>query len=230
MFWQEPEDEAVFRVPENIVDLNYRLDGKRLPLDHAQALSDALHRALPWLDEEPLAGIHSIHVAESGNGWYRPTDTENEVLHLSRRTRLSLRLPRERIEQAGQLSGATLDIDGFTLGIGEAQIKPLSDLGTLFARYVVAPGAADENEFLANCAAALKAMEIPVRRLMAGRMSTIRTNDEPLTARTLMIADLPPPATVKLQQLGLGPGRKLGCGLFIPHKGIEAVSKTKDQQ
>lgn len=229
MFWQEPEDEAAFQVPDDIVDLNFRLEGKRLPLDHAQALSNAVHLALPWLATESEAGIHSIHVAESGNGWYRPTDSENELLHLSRRTRLTLRLPKKRVAEAEALCGRTLDVAGYALGIGDAQVKLLSDLGTLFARYVADPQAADESEFLVNCAAALQAMGIPVRRLMAGRQSTIQSDQGPLTARTLMIADLPIPATIKLQQRGLGPGRKLGCGLFIPHKGIEAVSTTKDQ-
>jgi hypothetical protein len=33
---------------------------------------------------------------------------------------------------------------------------------------------------------------------------------------------------VKVQQLGLGPHRKLGCGLFIPHKGIAPVKQTDE--
>ena len=39
-----------------------------------------------------------------------------------------------------------------------------------------------------------------------------------------MLADLLPEDSVKLQEVGLGPARKLGCGLFMPQKDIKAVN------
>jgi hypothetical protein len=41
--------------------------------------------------------------------------------------------------------------------------------------------------------------------------------------RSLMVADLASEDAIKLQQEGIGPGRKFGCGLFLPQKGIKAV-------
>lgn len=35
------------------------MQAKRLPLDHAWLLSQALQQHLPWLTHEPLAGIHT---------------------------------------------------------------------------------------------------------------------------------------------------------------------------
>ena len=58
-----------------------------------------MHAALPWLADDDRAGVHLIHVAESGNGWMRPEDAENEMLYLSRRTKMTLRLPKEYIEE-----------------------------------------------------------------------------------------------------------------------------------
>jgi len=46
--------------------------------------------------------------------------------------------------------------------------------------------------------------------------------------RSLMLADLTVEEAVKLQQQGLGADRKLGCGLFIPHKGINPVKQVLD--
>jgi len=43
-----------------------------------------------------------------------------------------------------------------------------------------------------------------------------------------MIADLEVEESLRLQQKGLGPYRYLGCGLFIPHKGIDDIRKKKD--
>jgi CRISPR/Cas system CSM-associated protein Csm4 (group 5 of RAMP superfamily) len=39
-----------------------------------------------------------------------------------------------------------------------------------------------------------------------------------------MLADLELEESLKLQEAGLGPGRKLGCGLFLPQKGIKPVN------
>jgi hypothetical protein len=38
-----------------------------------------------------------------------------------------------------------------------------------------------------------------------------------------MIADLTSQDSITLQEQGLGEGRKIGCGLFVPHKDIKAV-------
>ena len=94
MFWQEKTPDKPYRVPDDIVDLAFRIDCRCLPLEHAHALSVALHEALPWLEDESRAGIHLIHGAESGNGWMRPEDPQSEVLYVSRRTRMTLRLPK----------------------------------------------------------------------------------------------------------------------------------------
>ncbi|MEK7716319.1 MAG: type I-MYXAN CRISPR-associated protein Cas6/Cmx6 [Pseudomonadota bacterium] len=43
-----------------------------------------------------------------------------------------------------------------------------------------------------------------------------------------MLADLAVEESVKLQQQGLGTDRKLGCGLFIPHKDIKDLRPVLD--
>jgi len=68
---------------------------------------------------------------------------------------------------------------------------------------------------------------IAPKKMMAGRKHVIQTTDGPLPSRMLMLAELELDASLRLQKEGLGPGRKLGCGIFIPHKGIEAVNKAQ---
>ena len=94
-------------------------------------------KVLPWLEEEPVAGIHSIHGAASGNGWERPGRESGELLNLSRRTRLVLRVPIHRAAETARLCGQRLDIDGCVLAVGAWQPRPLKPADTLFARYVV---------------------------------------------------------------------------------------------
>ena len=52
--------------------------------------------------------------------------------------------------------------------------------------------------------------------------------EELVMTRSLMLAELQPEESIRLQEDGLGPLRHMGCGIFIPHKGIEAVKKTVD--
>ena len=94
--WLEDEDNSSKRISDDVVDLNFSIKCKALPLDHAQALGDVLQGVLPWLKDEAHAGLHLVHGAESGNGWQRP---EKGLLYLSKRTKFSLRLPQARLER-----------------------------------------------------------------------------------------------------------------------------------
>ena len=226
MYWNDDKDKAPgFAIPDDVVDLAYKIGCPTIPLDHAHSLSSALLEALPWLSEEEYAGIHLIHGAASGNGWFRPEDTENELLHLSRRTRMRLRIPKHRLPEAQALSGETLDIEGHPLEIGKSDVFQLSSLPTLFSRYVITREELDETQFLEEVAEQLMALDIPCRKMLGGITHTLNFADGPVFTRSLMVADLEPEQSVRLQQVGLGEGRTRGCGLFLPHKGIEAVKK-----
>ncbi len=229
MYWNDAQEKKPeFVIPDDVIDLAFRIDCPTLPLDHAHALSTALLKILPWLGDERYAGVHLIHGATSGNGWYRPEDTANELLHLSRRTRMRLRIPKHRLEEAKQLSGQRLEIDGHALNVGASEVFLLSSLSTLFARYVISAEDDDENAFLEQAARELQAIGIECRKMLGGISHTLRFPDGPLHTRSLMVAELEPAQSVRLQQLGLGAGRSIGCGLFLPHKGIKPVNDASE--
>jgi CRISPR-associated protein Cas6 len=235
MFWEQEKDEnAPYVVPDEVVDLVYTISCKCLPLDHAYSFSTALREALPWIDTEARVGVHLIHGAESGNGWMRPEDSDNALLYLSRRSRMMLRVPKHRIEDARALTGQTLNIDGYTLAVGESKVKLFSTLPTQFARYVVVPegiGRDDESAFMQVAVEQLRELDIKVRKMLCGRAHAIQHPGGAIQTRSVMLADLEAEEAVTLQQHGIGPHRTLGCGLFIPHKGIKAVHEmTADKK
>lgn len=222
-YWHDDGPRAApYAVPEDVVDVAYRIACRELPVDHVHALASALQAALPWLASAEHAGVHPIHGAESGNGWQRP-QAPDDVLHLSRRTRLRLRLPAERVAAARALVGTTLQVAGRALAVGEMAVRPLRSSATLFSRYVASAQAADEAAFLVEVAEQLRAIDVPAHRLLAGRLHALRFPGGPVRARSLLVAGLAPPESVRLQEHGLGRGRASGCGLFVPHRGIEAV-------
>ncbi len=231
MFWQDDDDATEPNGADDVVDVLFALQCRALPVDHAYALSRALLEAVPWLATAEAA-IHTIHVAGSQNGWERPSHSVDEELLLSRRTKLSIRVPEERVADLKHaLEGHTYRIGDSKLSVGTGKPRRLSKETTLFARYVSAPAdldpaGLDEDAFLRWAAETLKAqLDVRVRKALCGKQTDLSTPDGPIATRSLLLADLKPEESLRLQQQGLGPHRLMGCGIFIPHKGIDAVHK-----
>jgi len=230
MFWQDEKRPADFAVPDDVVDVVFSVDCRELPVDHAHSLSTAIRRAAPWISEEAEIGVHTVHVAGSQNGWERPAHGTETRLLLSKRTKLTIRAPKHAVDRLSHdLCGAALDVDGCPLKIREARTRLLSKQGTLRARYVVAESVDESDEaFLSRMARELGALGIRVRRALCGRTNLLMTPAGPIATRSLMLADLSPDESVLLQRRGLGPLRQMGCGIFIPHKGIDSVRGAED--
>lgn len=227
MYWQEDDKKNDISTSDKVVDVSYKIECKQIPTCHAWELSQALYQALPWIKEEPELGVHQIHGATSGNGWERPPD--GELIHLSKRTRMHLRIPASRIAEAGELVGQILDIAGHEVAVGKMASKSIDPFSTLFARYIVAPAGMSEEEFLMWVVDELKARDIQARKLLCGIGHAFEANGEKIETRSLMIADMDKLTSVLLQEAGVGLHRHLGCGIFIPHKGIKAVGEAEDK-
>ena len=222
MFWRENDStEAVYRVPDDIVDLVFRLRGQNLDIDHAYALAQALREHLrPEICDS--IGVHGIRLAESGNGWNRPQQPDAE-LPLSRRARLIIRVHRDQADEVRDLSARRLQIGHQPVDVGDSSERKLSALGTLHARAIRCEPEQSEEAFLREIAEQIAALGIEVSKMICGRQGFIRTGDGSLFTRSLMVADLKPEESVRLQQQGIGDSHFFGCGIFVPHKGIDAV-------
>lgn len=204
---------------EEVVDAAFAIECRSLPVDHAFALSAAVQAALPWFADEPQAGLHTVHGAASGAGWKRP-EGEDALLQLSHRTRLVLRLPESRLQDAAALTGRTLDVAGFPMRVGRLSPRPLLRIASLFSRSVIFEGAADEPAFVAAAIEGLRALGVEASAMLCGRDVTLVTPQRTYRARSLMVTVATPAQSLALQRHGLGEARKLGCGLFIPHKDV----------
>lgn len=222
MHWQVDEDDIdQYVLPDDVVDLQFAIDCKTLPVDHAYPLSMAIQRALPWFAEDEVAALHLIHGADSGNGWERP-EGAGDLIYLSRRTKLTLRLPAQRVEEAQLLCGQTLDVDGSLISVGEATRRQLSVTASLYSRHaVVAPGE-DEDVFLQRTIGEMRAMGLRFGKALCGKEHRLGVPGTALVTRSLLVADLKFDDAVTLQQRGVGAKahKKLGCGLFIAHKSV----------
>jgi CRISPR-associated protein Cas6 len=223
-----------------LVELAFELrcSGPALPAGHHPRLVAALDRACPGWADVPGSGVHELHLAAGGL--------------LSRRTRLVARVARAALDRlAGPqgLAASPLDLGGdLTLTLHRPQARELLPWTTLYAHFVTlevglatpvgvdpvdpAAAAVAELAFMQAATRGLRALAIRGRVIcgrrqqregpwsLAGSGQALPTR---LAGHSLMVDQLGAADAQRLLEHGLGLHRRLGCGLFVPHKSAAAV-------
>ncbi|MXZ80958.1 MAG: type I-MYXAN CRISPR-associated protein Cas6/Cmx6 [Gammaproteobacteria bacterium] len=229
MLWKEKTPGRSGRMADRVQDFSFRIACRELPVDHAWALRERIVGILPWLVDEPKAAIHSVHAASSANGWIRPSLESGSMIQLSRRTRLYLRLPAHRIEDARALCGKEFTVSGCTMRIGDFEPRSLAPSSTLFTRSMDAAEVEDEEVFTDIVVGSLEELGVYPSKMLCGLMHGISHGNGCIKARSVLLADLEPRESIRIQQRGLGKNGLLGCGIFLPHKSLDAVyDKSRD--
>ncbi len=222
--WEEDE-KVLLKDSSQMIDIAFHIKCKTLPYDHAYELSQAITKLLPWMDKIEHAGIQTLHGPDSGNGWVR---SENEEIFLSKRTRLLLRVPRSEINKTQKIEGSTIKVSGSEIIIGKSVVKSFLVVRDLICRFVLCEGIQTEEEFLSDIKNELKNNNILIKKAICGKSKSLTINGNKKYTRSLMIADLSKENSILLQDLGVGKGRIFGCGIFLPHKSIDAVANFKE--
>lgn len=196
---------------DETVDAVFPLEGLALRRDHAQSLRQALRERLSWLGEDFRTGIHPVKVVQGGD----------ESALLPRRARLLIRVSKQRYDDLTHLAGAELNVDGHLVHLGTPHARELEPHATMYA-YRVAAESDDELPFMAAVNAELAELAIGGERV-CGKRHTLEVSGAVLNTFSLMLHQLSPEQSLRLQQHGLGPHRLLGCGIFVPHKSAAAV-------
>lgn len=193
----------------SMVDLAFAIAGEAPPREYRRELATALLQRLPWLADRPGSGVHRLNVSAGAQAL------------LSQRTRLTLRVPRERAEAAAALEGTQLALGPATLRVGAAQQRELLPWGTLYAHFVVAAEADDDElAFLQAVDAELAALGVACRPI-CGRAHVLESGV--LRGYSLMLDQLSAADSLRVLETGVGAHRRLGCGLFVPHRSAAAV-------
>ena len=208
------EDKDVGSEVENaaVTDIQFEIQGNRLPKDHSYALFLELSRLLPWLATEEMVGIHAIHGSDIGQG----------ELILNRRAKLVVRVPKTRSSDLMALTGGCIRIGENDLTIGKGKARSLSLHIPLYA-HCVTTGSDEEVAFAKDVIRLLDEMRVSCR-FICGRRQIITTATGKASGYSLMLHDLPLEQAIMVQEVGLGSNRTIGCGIFIPHKSINALS------
>lgn len=199
---------------DGVTDIMFSLRGGTVMPDYAAPLWQALRASLPWLAEEPAAAIHPLARVSRGQ----------DSLFLGRHTRLILRLPQRRVAEAFELCGRILDIGASAkLEVGVASLRPLRPAAVQYSPLVTL-GNATEADFLVEAERLLSGIGIDCH-LVCGKAQALpgEESEGMLRGYSLMLHGLTLEHSLRIQHAGLGAGRKLGCGIFVPHKTVAAV-------
>ncbi len=192
-----------------MTDVRFDLEGRFVPEGYAFPLWGEVTRILPELEDFELAGILPLKGAASGEGMLLP-----------RRAKLALRIPTSFVRNALELSGKTLDIEGNPLHVGTGNPREIEAHPTLRSQFVASEKI--ETDFLKEVETQLEKLEVSCKWI-CGRRQTLKNGETVLSGYSLAVHDLKPPASIRLQQAGLGNYRRFGCGLFVPHKTIAGL-------
>ena len=219
------EEEEKHEEKSTMVDVAFKIQCKTLPYDHISELSNAITKLVPWMLENNLAGVHTLHGPDFGNGWVR---SENDEIFLSKRTRLILRIPKANIDKIKSLEGSTINVLNNDIQIGKSIVKPFLVVRDLICRSVLCNANQTEENFLFEIKEQLSVHGISIKKAICGKAKSIQLEGQDQFTRSLMIADLPKDHSILLQDIGIGGGRIYGCGILLPHKSIDAVANFKE--
>ena len=202
---------AACLIPPDMVDVAFGLVAPTLPRDFEWPLYRAIVRVAPWLGSAHYAGIHPLRTTRTADGSHL----------VARRTRLVVRMPRDRTCAASILERASLDLGGGEAAqLGTGVLRKLAPAPTVYSSRVVT-GDADEETFSAHLLEELEALGIR-RPIVCGKRSSVALDGLEAPAFSVAVHGLGEAASLVLQCAGLGRGRAIGCGLFVPHKTIVA--------
>lgn len=186
------------------VDLAFKLMGTSIPVDHGYALYAAVNRIVPDVHDAKDIGLHPIRGRFDGNG----------CLVLSPASRLVIRVPDERIREFLKLAGKTLEVDGNRFRVGVPEIRTLRPAAALYARLVTIKGFMEVEAFIKAAKRQLETMGVTAA-LQLGERRTFRIKDKQVVGFELLATELDAEGSIKLQEVGIGGRRRMGCGVFV---------------
>jgi len=210
-----------------IVDVQFRITGKSIPVDHGYALFAGISSLIPELHDHHAVGIHPITGRLAGNRSLTITD----------RSTLTVRLPAELTAMVLPLAGKTLKIGESSLHVGVPYTRALVPCARARSRLVVIKGFMEPEPFLEAAARQLRELGVNgkphltaqsrVAETNIGRTGgthshylrrTIRIHDKEVVGFAVTVSELTAEGSVHLQEKGIGGRRRFGCGVFVPDR------------
>ncbi len=196
------------------VELSFGVVGQTLPADHGYGLYSAIAHRCPDIHEQDELSIQTIAGEPDKQG----------KIHLSRQSRLKIRLPYDpaKIGLVLPLAGQSLTIGSHTIQLEIPQIYPLQPTDKLRSRIVTIKKFQEPDSFKEAAQRQLDALGIqgtlilPLNEEGEPSRKAIKIKTYSVVGFSLIVTDLNDEDSIKLQQVGLGGKHRMGCGIFTP--------------
>jgi len=193
------------------INVQFPVEGDKLPADHGYLLYAAISQFKPELHETGWLGVEMISGMPAGDN----------LIVLPRRAALNLRIPADRFGEVIGLAGKRLETGKHAIRLGIPTARPLTPSAKLYSRLVTIRGFMEVPEFLEAANRQLAELEItaelelpPEDRSRFRRIITVK--DKKIVGFSLVAHGLSDEDSIKLQALGIGGRRAMGCGIFNP--------------
>ncbi len=194
------------------VDVGFPAIGRALPVDHGYLLFSALCSHIPQLREEPDWGVHPVpgrRVAPAR-------------LALFQHSLVQLRVPSTVLGEVMVLGGRSLRLGGHHLRLGLPSVYPLYPAQRLRSHCVTVHGHEDPARFAAALRHEIAGLSVDQSvdtiEVLVGARKHVRTRARVAPGFEVILGDLQPRTSLRLQALGVGGRRYLGLGLFVPQR------------
>ncbi len=208
-----------------VVDVQFPVRGNLIPVDHGYLLFSSLSHLIPELHGDDGVAVHQINGPLVGNRCRLVTD----------QSRLTIRLPSERIREILPLAGKSLSVGDHKVEVGVPHTKALVPSARLYSSLVVIKGFMEPAPFLEAARRQLDALEVKGVPHLVEQMHiqeanrhnetgshspvlrrTIRIRDKEIVGFALGVEELNAEESILLQEIGIGGRRRFGCGVFVP--------------
>lgn len=208
---------------QEIIELRFPLLGKVIPSQHGYETFAAICREIPEVHGCHWIGIHTIQGRLIKPGFIRIEDSSS----------LRLRLPVDKLSVVYKLAGKILEIGGCRTRCTIPTVHVLEPYPQLRSRIVLIkiagkspPNLCEASPFLSAVKRKLKSMEVEADVIL--EPSNGNKYGDPYARRVLKIKGATVPGygvilsnlseedSLKVQAVGIGGRRHMGCGLFEP--------------
>lgn len=203
-----------------MIELHFPVLGDRLTVDHGYFLYSAISQMIPAVHQEEFTiGISPIQANYTGDG---------QLLLQSRKAKVCLRLPSEKISTLLLLAGKSLKVGENRIRLGVPQVCTLTPAPTLFSRIVLIKGFTESEPFREACRRQLDEMgvkgKVQIPLVQSGiheskpRRRVMQIKSKSVVGFSVQLTDLSTEDSLRVQEQGIGGRRKMGCGFFMPMK------------
>jgi len=194
------------------IRVTFPVQGHYLPADHGYLLYAAITKCVPSLHGVSWLGTELISGLPQSQGLLALPAHGGEV---------RLRIPADKLAYVLPLAGTYLNLDGSTLRLGLPVAHPVVPAPSLYARIVTIKKFTEPESFLVAAQRQLAqlditgSLELPQDgRSRHRRILTI--HGRKVVGFSLAAHGLSEDGSIRLQTVGLGGRRAMGCGLFNP--------------